>query len=477
MSKSSNPDVFFEHTYSELPEVLFEACHPVPVSEPVCVVWNTELAKRLEVESWAEDAQIWSGNRLPANALPLAQAYAGHQFGHFTMLGDGRAHLLGERVLADGSRVDLQLKGSGRTAFSRGGDGRAALEPMLREFLISEAMHALGIPTTRSLVVVRTGETVRRERPLPGAVLTRVAASHLRVGTFQVAAGCREPEALRALIRHAVARHVPEAETSGHPARDLLAYVVAAQARLMAQWMLAGFVHGVMNTDNMAISGETIDYGPCAFLDRYDPEMVFSSIDHQGRYAYGNQPSIALWNLSRFAESLLTELAAGEDKALEHAESILMTFEGRFRDHWLAGMRAKLGLFTEEEGDEVLIGNLLESMRRHHADYTRTFTELDPERDNGFLDITWRAEWLERLRRQPQDAEAVRERMRGANPRVIPRNHRVEAALNAAGEGDLQPFEALLAVLRKPFSRDEIPEAFFNGPPEDLPPYVTYCGT
>jgi len=241
--------------------------------------------------------------------------------------------------------------------------------------------------------------------------------------------------------------------------------------------MLAGFVHGVMNTDNMAISGETIDYGPCAFLDRYDPETVFSSIDRQGRYAYGNQPSIALWNLSRFAETLLTELDAGEDKALERAEGVLMTFEGRFRDHWLAGMRAKLGLFTEEEGDEALIGNLLESMRRHHADYTRTFAELDPERDDGLLDISWRAAWLERLRCQPQDAEAVRERMRAANPRVIPRNHRVEAALNAAGEGDLQPFEALLAVLRKPFSRDEIPEAFLNGPPEDLPPYVTYCGT
>ncbi|MCC5843862.1 MAG: YdiU family protein [Verrucomicrobia bacterium] len=477
MPKSLNSDCFFEHTYSELPEVFFEACVPVPVADPVCVVWNDALGKTLGVESWAEDAHIWSGNRLPGNARPLAQAYAGHQFGGFTMLGDGRAHLLGETVLTDGSRVDLQLKGSGRTVFSRGGDGRAVLEPMLREYLISEAMHALGIPTTRSLAVVRTGETVHRERPLPGAVLTRVAASHLRVGTFQYAAGCGEPEALPALIRYALARHSPQTADAETPALELLRFVVAAQAGLIAQWMLAGFVHGVMNTDNMAVSGETIDYGPCAFMDRYDPETVFSSIDREGRYAYGNQPSIALWNLSRFAETLLTELHPAEAKAIEMAEGVLKTFEGLFHGHWLKGMRAKLGLFTEEEADEVLIGELLESMHRNQADYTRTFAELDPEGTNAFFDVSWYAKWRERLARQPLPPEAVLERMRGANPRVIPRNHLVEAALNAAGESDMAPFKELLAVLREPFSQKEVSEKYLQGPPTAFPPYVTYCGT
>lgn len=477
MPHSTTPSPFDETTYAALPDVLFERCLPVPVSRPECLVWNQALGQELGLEPWAGDAGIWSGNCLPEGAKSLAQAYAGHQFGHFTMLGDGRAHLLGEQVRADGTRVDLQLKGSGRTVFSRGGDGRAALEPMLREYLISEAMHALGIPTTRSLAVVRTGETVRREGPLPGAVLTRVAASHLRVGTFQYAAGCGEPGVLPALVQFAIARHCPHVAQFDCPALGLLRWVVEAQAELLAKWMLAGFVHGVMNTDNMAISGETIDYGPCAFLDAYDPATVFSSIDRQGRYAYGNQPSMALWNLSRFAETLLPELNPVDEKAVGIAEDALNLFEGHFRRTWMQGMRAKLGLFTEEEEDEGLIADLLAAMQQHHADYTLSFLSLDPDAPERCLDPAWHAAWVLRLRRESRDPEAVRRRMREATPQVIPRNHAVEEALNAAGAGDMKPFEVLLAVLRDPFRLDEFPEKFRKGPPAGHPPYITFCGT
>lgn len=467
----------FEQSYARLPETLFDFCRPVAVSDPRCVVWNSALAKELGLEAWADAPSVWSGNELPGGITPLAQAYAGHQFGQFTMLGDGRAHLLGERVLEDGRMMDVQLKGSGRTVFSRGGDGRAALEPMLREYLISEAMHALGIPTTRSLAVVTTGERVQRDRPLPGAILTRVAASHLRVGTFQYAAGCDEPGVLASLIGYAIERHVPEAADAENPALALLEDVVEKQAHLLARWMHVGFVHGVMNTDNMALSGETIDYGPCAFLDVYDPETVFSSIDRGGRYAYGNQPSIALWNLSRFAETQLTALDPDPEKAVERAEAVLYGFEGRFKQHWLNGMRAKLGLFTAEEPDETLVQDLLEFLYREELDYTAFFAGLDPENANTGVDPQWYSAWRARLADQPQSFAEVRERMRRANPRVIPRNHLVEAALNAAGEGDMAPFHALLAVLQDPCSLENIPEKYTRGPSADFGPYVTYCGT
>lgn len=471
--------MLFEPTYLEMPGVLFERCEPERVRAPSMLFWNEGLGVELGLEALAGDAELWSGNAVRGRAEPLAQAYAGHQFGHFTMLGDGRAHVLGDRVSGDGRRVEVQLKGSGRTVFSRRGDGRAALEPMLREVLISEWMAAAGIPTTRCLAVVRTGETVRRERELPGAVLTRVAASHVRVGTFEYAAGCGDAAALPALVRYALARHVPGAVEAENPALALLEYVVGAQAELLAQWMLAGFVHGVMNTDNMAVSGETIDYGPCAFMDRYDPETVFSSIDRQGRYAYGNQPSMALWNLSRFAESLLTETDAVAEAAVEKAEGVLRGFEGAFRSRWLSGMRCKLGLGTEEPGDEVLIADLLEWMGREGRDYTRTFAELDPEGEGGEgVDAGWRERWRARLGREPEGVEAVRERMRSVNYRVIPRNHCVEEVLNAAGEGDVGAFERLLAVLRDPFGRQgAVPEVYLREPPLGHPPYVTYCGT
>jgi uncharacterized protein YdiU (UPF0061 family) len=467
---------FFTHTYAELPGIFYEACVPVPCPAPECLVWNEALADALGIpEAWAREGAMWCGSRLPGNARPLAQAYAGHQFGHFTMLGDGRAHLLGERVMAEGRRVDVQLKGSGRTAFSRGGDGRAALEPMLREYLISEAMHALGVPTTRSLAVVSTGEPVQRERPLPGAVLTRVAASHVRVGTFEYAAGCGDPSALPALTAYTLARHFPGAAGAENPAAALLEAVVARQAELLAHWMRIGFVHGVMNTDNMALSGETIDYGPCAFMDRYDPETVFSSIDRRGRYAYGNQPSMALWNLSRLAEALLTEIDPDADRAVALAEGVLRRFEDLFRESWLSGMRAKLGLFSEEEGDLALIEDFLEGLYREKRDYTRAFADLDPEQ--GGEDSAWFRAWRQRLARQPQPPEAVRERLRRSNPQVIPRNHAVEAALNAAGTGDMAPFHRLLAALRNPFVAEGVPEAFLHGAPEDAAPYVTTCGT
>lgn len=472
------PLPFYEHTFRALPDALYRDGSPARAADPCCVVWNETLAERLEIPgAWWRDGEVWSGTRLPENARPLAQAYAGHQFGHFTMLGDGRAHLLGERVTAGGARLDVQLKGSGRTAFSRGGDGRAALEPMLREFLISEAMHALGIPTSRSLAVVTTGEQIHRDRPLPGAVLTRVAASHLRVGTFEFAAGCGSSEALSSLIDYALNRHFPEETGAENPALALLKAAVARQATLLAHWMLVGFVHGVMNTDNMAISGETLDYGPCAFLDRYDPEQVFSSIDRQGRYAYGNQPSMALWNLSRFAEALLSEIHPDAERAVADAERVLRGFEPCFRETWMAGMRSKLGLFTQEEGDEALIQDFLETMCHKEADYTLSFAGLDPEREGSSEDAGWYLRWLSRLSRQPQTLEEVRKRMRAVNPRVIPRNHLVEAALNAAGEGDLQPFERLLSLVRNPYSPDDIPGTYLSGPPPGTPAYVTFCGT
>ncbi len=435
---------------------------PAVAPDPVLLVWNEVLARDLGLEVSRDEATRWfSGAEVPAGAEPAALAYAGHQFGGFSpQLGDGRAHLLGEVLGPDGRRWDIQLKGSGRTPFSRGGDGRAAVGPMLREYLISEAMAALGVPTTRSLAVVATGEAVwREEGRLPGAVLARVAASHIRVGTFEFYSARSEVDKLRAVMEYTIARHYPGAEG----ALGLFDAVVAGQARLVAQWMGLGFVHGVMNTDNMALSGETIDYGPCAFLDAYAPGTVFSSIDRRGRYAFANQPGIMAWNLSRLAEALLPFIDSDEARAVDIANARLDGIAGVFRAEWLAVMRRKLGLLGEEPGDEALIDDLLPAMVGR--DWTLTFRR-------GFEGLgDWRARWLERV------GEGWEARLAAANPAVIPRNHIVEAALQAATVGDMEPFQALLAAVRDPFGPEAGREGFVLPPPEGLAPYVTFCGT
>ncbi|MBE2286728.1 MAG: YdiU family protein [Prosthecobacter sp.] len=462
-----------EHSYARLPQAFHVSLMPTPVREPRMVVLNAPLAESLGLDaSLLNDAALFAGNSLPPGAEPLAQAYAGHQYVHFTMLGDGRAILLGEQITPQGDRFDIQLKGPGPTPFSRRGDGRAALGPMLREHIISEAMHALGIPTTRSLAVATTGETVwRQDGGLPGAVLTRVAASHIRVGTFEYAAARGDKEALRALADHTRQRHDPELE-GGHT--EFFEAVMERQARLIAQWMHVGFIHGVMNTDNMALSGETIDYGPCAFMDAYDPATVFSSIDRHGRYAYGNQPRIAQWNLARLAEATLPLFHEDEKKAVEIANGLIETFEGRFKHHWLAGMRAKLGLCTDEDDDAALIESLLDWMNETKADFTNTFRDLtrglggSPE---------WHARWRERLQRQPQSTDEAVTLMRRSNPAFIPRNHKVEEALAAASHhGDLNPMHRLLTVLASPFDHtQDSPE--FSQPADNTEGYQTFCGT
>jgi len=486
----------FDNSYARLPETLHVRRKPVPVPAPRLVLFNRPLAETLgldaEALASAAGAAIFAGNRLPEGAEPLAQAYAGHQFGHFTMLGDGRAILLGEQVTPAGERFDIQLKGSGQTAFSRSGDGRAALGPMLREYLVSEAMHALGIPTTRSLAVVATGEAVQREAmnreaEFPGAILTRVAASHIRVGTFQYAAAKGDRQTLQALTDYTIRRHYPELATAANPPLALLHAAMERQAALVARWQHVGFIHGVMNTDNMSLCGETIDYGPCAFMDTYDPGTVFSSIDQQGRYAYGNQPYIAQWNLARFAETLLPLLHGEEKQAISLAEESLVSFADTFQRFWLSGMRAKLGLFTQEDGDLELCTGLLSCMQESHADYTAAFRDLagltldmppaPPPSLQGESCAQWRAGWLARLKRQPQSPQAVRELMQRSNPAVIPRNAFVEEALKAAVEnGDYTPLERLLLALAKPYE-DGPEQAAFRAPPASVPGYKTFCGT
>jgi len=484
----------FDNSYARLPEPLFTRTAPVPVRQPALVLFNDELAAVLGLDAsilHEHGAAVFAGNELPPGAEPIAQAYAGHQFGHFTNLGDGRAILLGEQLGPDGRRFDLQLKGAGRTRYSRSGDGRAALGPMLREHVIGEAMHALGIPTTRSLAVATTGAPVYREVPLTGAVLTRVAASHVRVGTFQYARAIGDQSVLAALLDHAIARHVPEAAHADAPAVAFFAEVVERQAALVARWMLVGFVHGVMNTDNMAVSGETIDYGPCAFLDTYDPATVFSSIDAHGRYAYANQPAIAQWNLARLAESLLPLVPGDEEAVLETMQEALATFAERFARHHLAGARAKLGLATAEDGDAALFADVLRRMHEAGADFTTTFADLagraEPRRtadDEGWraaetatwLD-PWLTAWRERLAREPGGPDVAVERLRRANPLVIPRNHKVEESLTAAEAGDLGPFSRLLAAIRDPFEATAANEPYRAGPPAGCGPYVTFCGT
>ncbi|WP_051307124.1 protein adenylyltransferase SelO [Desulfomicrobium escambiense] len=477
----------FDNTYARLPEHFFERTRPVPVAAPRLVILNRALSAELGLDAWALDsalgAAVFAGNSVPQGALPIAQAYAGHQFGHFTMLGDGRAILLGEHVTPHGERFDIQLKGSGRTRFSRRGDGRAALGPMLREYIVSEAMHALGIPTTRSLAVVATGEHVHRETRLPGAILTRVAASHIRVGTFEYAASQGNPEDLRALALYTIDRHFPELREAEDPIPALLASVLARQASLVARWLHVGFIHGVMNTDNMSLCGESIDFGPCAFMDAYDPATVFSSIDHGGRYAYGNQPSIAQWNLTRFAETLLPLLHDSEDQAVEMATAVLETFPAVFRDFWLEGMGAKLGLFGREDGDADLAQALLTLMREEGADYTRTLRDLcrDPLPDTPFFRgegfKVWHDRWQARLTRQHEPLHVARRLMLARNPAVIPRNHRVEEALEAAENGDMTAMTRLLRALEKPYEDNPAHAAFAAPPATSNAQYRTFCGT
>lgn len=476
-----------EHSYSRLPSLFFEPWAPTAVSSPRLVIFNESLARELGLDpvelAQNEQAELFTGNRLPSGAFPIAQAYAGHQYGNFTGLGDGRALLLGEQITADGRRFDLQFKGSGPTAFSRRGDGRAALGPMLREYLISEAMHAHGIPTTRSLAVAATGEIVFRQEPLPGAVLTRVASSHIRVGTFEWAAAHRNPVALRALADYTIERHFSALEDTPSRYLNFLEAVVERQAALIARWTSIGFIHGVMNTDNMSICGETIDYGPCAFMDRYDPATVFSSIDRHGRYAFGNQPIIARWNLARFAEALLPLLHDEEAEAINLAEVAVNGFTERYEHHWLEVMGAKIGLFHPASADLPLIESLLDWMHRSGADHTITFRKLGhPEAIETPLFpgpdfANWHGLWRERLANQGMSTAEVVTRMRAHNPAVIPRNHLVEKALAAATTADdLSLFQRLLSALANPFN-EPVEDEFTREPPVADQPYRTFCGT
>lgn len=482
----------FDNSYARLPERFYARLAPVPVARPTLVRLNAVLARQLGLDPEALRAPsglaVLAGNRVPAGAEPLAMAYAGHQFGSFVpQLGDGRAILLGEILSPAGERFDLQLKGCGRTPFSRGGDGRAWLGPVLREYIVSEAMQALGIPTTRALAVVATGESVYREIPLPGAVLTRIARSHVRIGTFEYFAARQDTEALRQLADYVIARHYPEARASDRPYRALLAAIVERQADLVARWLGVGFIHGVMNTDNLSIAGETIDYGPCAFMDTYDPRTVYSSIDRQGRYAYANQPRIAHWNLASLAQALMPLLDAAEDPALAAAQAAIDAFPQRFEHAYLGVFRAKLGLLEPHPDDADLIDGCLQAMAETGADFTNGFRALCAVAERADADppapfdagpgAVWLVRWRDRLAREPARPSARAARMRHANPAVIPRNHRVEAALDAAVAGDLAPLETLLEVLANPW-QEQPGTALYQQPPQ--PHEVverTFCGT
>ena len=478
----------FDNTYSSLPEVMLSKLSPIPVKSPKLVILNKELSKELDLNFSSIDnkelAEIFSGNLLPEGSESIAQAYAGHQFGHFTMLGDGRAIMIGEHITQNKKRFDIQFKGSGLTPYSRNADGRAALSPMLREYIISEAMHGLNIPTTRSLAVVTTGEDVIRETPLPGAILTRVASSHMRVGTFQYAALHRNIKLLKQLLNYAVERHYPSLKGKDNIAIELLKALIEKQIELVTNWMRVGFIHGVMNTDNMTISGETIDYGPCAFMDSYDPETVFSSIDHQGRYAYFNQPGITKWNLSRFAETLVPLINEDENKAIEIANEIINNFDELYKKSWFLMMRNKLGLFGEEIKDENLITDLLKWMKQNNADYTNTFCSImntDIKKNKIFQNsnfINWFKTWENRISQNNKSKDSSLNLMQKNNPLVIPRNHIVEKTLEAASnEGNLKPLNDMLKYLKKPYKNQPGILDFQNTPTSNGKKYITFCGT
>ena len=474
----------FDNTYYKLPDKFKENIKPVPVKKPELVLLNKNLAEKLNLDfsdlNNKEISELFSGNFLPEGSNSLAQAYAGHQFGHFTMLGDGRAVLIGEHLSKKKERFDIQFKGSGKTAFSRNGDGRAALGPMLREYILSEAMYGLNIPTTRSLTVVKTGEEVIRETSLPGAILTRVASSHIRVGTFQYIAARQKKDELKILLDYVIDRHFPSVTSSQNKSIELLNIFLEKQIDLVVNWMRVGFIHGVMNTDNMSISGETIDYGPCAFMDTYDPKTVFSSIDHMGRYAYCNQPSITKWNLSRFAECLIPLIDENEKKAVEIATKIINTFEKKYEEKWLNMMRNKLGLFGIEEKDKFLILDLLTWMHQKKIDYTNTFCHLmNNKKDEKYEDINfqnWKKRWKERLLINNNKPEKSIDLMRSVNPLVIPRNHKVEEAIDATGRGDLKPINQLLNILSNPYTEQEN-VLNYQSPSNQNDKYQTFCGT
>ena len=475
----------FDNTYSKLSNTFKEDIKPTPVHDPELVILNKELAKDLNLDFSKIDnkdlAKLFSGNSLPENANPIAQAYAGHQFGHFTMLGDGRAVLLGEHLVGQKDRFDIQFKGSGRTSFSRGGDGRAVLGPMLREYIISEAINALKIPTTRSLAVVKTGEKIVRENLLPGAILTRVASSHIRVGTFQYIAAKQNIDDLNILVDYTINRHYPEIRSSKNKVLDLLNLVMERQCQLVVDWMRVGFIHGVMNTDNTAISGETIDYGPCAFMDHYNPKVVFSSIDKLGRYSFANQAPIIKWNLSRFAECLIPLIDKNEDTAIKIATEIIDNFEKIYEVKWLNMMRDKLGLFGENTNDKELINNLLSWMENNKADYTNTFCYLmnirinNSEIYNDKIFINWLDVWKKRSLMNNGSKEKQLDIMLNVNPSVIPRNHKVEEALTSANDDDLKVMNKLLSVLDKPYGNQKGIEEYQS--PSDNKEYQTFCGT
>ena len=475
----------FDNTYSKLSKTFKEEIKPKPVQDPKIIILNQELAADLNLDFSKVDnkdlAKLFSGNSLPEGANTIAQAYAGHQFGHFTMLGDGRAVLLGEHLVNKNKRFDIQFKGSGRTSFSRGGDGRAVLGPMLREYIISEAMNALRIPTTRSLAVVSTGEKIVRENLLPGAILTRVASSHIRVGTFQYIAAKQNLEDLNTLADYTIERHYPEIKSSNKKALDLLNLVMQKQCELVINWMRVGFIHGVMNTDNMAISGETIDYGPCAFMDHYDPKTVFSSIDKFGRYSFSNQPPITKWNLTRFAECLIPLIDKDEDKAVKIATESIDNFQNIYETKWLNMMRDKLGLFGKDKSDQKLINDLLYWMESNKADYTNTFCHLmniNSSNDSKYKDtnfINWFKQWESRVLINNGSIEKSINLMKKNNPTVIPRNHKVEEALEAANNNDLSLTNKLLSILNKPYdNQNDIDD--YQSPSSNIE-YQTFCGT
>lgn len=475
----------FDHSYIKLPKDFFVKQLPIEVSNPKLILLNEPLLKSLGLDKEALSLLAWgnifSGNQIPEKAYPIAQAYAGHQFGHFTLLGDGRAVLLGEQIRLDGERFDIQFKGSGQTPYSRRGDGRAALGPMLREYIISEAMHALNIPTTRSLAVVASGDVVMRDEVLPGAILTRVAKSHIRVGTFQFASTLNDVNKLKILADYTIDRHYSACREEANPYLAFLNAVIERQALLVSQWMHVGFIHGVMNTDNMSISGETIDYGPCAFMDRYHPETVFSSIDRQGRYAYANQAPIAQWNLARFAETLLPLIDQDTDKSIQLASHSVNGFSDQFQKAWLKGMRKKIGLLDEEASDIDLINELLILMQKNKADYTLTFRHLSSDailKDAIFEDVSfkaWYKKWLYRIQKQKEGEGTSRVMMLKHNPAVIPRNYLVEKALSlAVADQDYRLLNDFIAALQKPYEDSKL----FSEPPlEEDKSYQTFCGT
>ena len=476
----------FDNTYFNLSEPFREKISPSPVKKPEIILLNNDLAKLLSLDfskiSNSELSNIFSGNLLPAGSNSIAQAYAGHQFGHFTMLGDGRAILLGEHVSQSNKKYDIQFKGSGKTAFSRNGDGRAALGPMLREYIISEAMNALKIPTTRSLAVVKTGELIQREKALQGAILTRVASSHIRVGTFQYIAARQKDDELKTLLNYTIDRHYPEIKNSNNQALDLLNRLIERQCDLVVNWMRVGFIHGVMNTDNMTISGETIDYGPCAFMDTYDPKTVFSSIDQNGRYAYCNQPGITKWNLARFAECLIPFFERDQKKAIQIATETINDFEKKYEEKWMNMMRNKLGISGLDNKDKPLILDLLTWMHEKKADYTNTFCHLmnlDPKKEKIFEDskfIVWKKRWKERLLKNDNNQIKSKELMKNNNPLVIPRNHKIEEALEAAELNDMEPINKILEILKNPYDKQsEIID--YQYPSKSFENYQTFCGT